>query len=86
MVKTIPACECLGVMFRIGGHASVGFRVGGHARWLWPRIVVDNSVSARIALAKGSTFGGSVAIWRFRTRVFFHGLGMDYKLVSSCTV
>ena len=32
---------CLGVEFRVGGHASVGFRVGGHARWLWPLIVVD---------------------------------------------
>jgi hypothetical protein len=48
-------CECLGVEFPIGGHASVGFRVGGHARWLWP-LVVDKSISARILLARGSTF------------------------------
>jgi hypothetical protein len=46
--------------FRIGGHASVGFRVGGHARWLWPLFFVDISNSARIVLARGGTFGGSV--------------------------
>jgi hypothetical protein len=71
------SCECLGMEFRIGGHASVQFRVGGHARWLWPPIVVvvDNSISARIVLARGSTFGGSVAIWRSRKRVFFYGYG-----------
>jgi len=45
--------------FRIGGHASVEFRVGGHARWLWPPIVVDNSISARIVLPRGGTFGVS---------------------------
>jgi hypothetical protein len=56
--------------FRIGGHASVEFRVVGHARWLWPPIVVDNSISARIVLARGSTFGGSVVIWRSRKRLY----------------
>ena len=35
LLLPIAFCECLGVEFRIGGHASVGFRVGGHARWLW---------------------------------------------------
>jgi len=61
------------VEFRIGGNASVRFRVGGHARWLWPLIVADKSISARIALARGSTFGGSVVIRRSRTRLFFYG-------------
>jgi hypothetical protein len=81
-----PSCECLGMEFRIGGHASVEFRVGGHARWLWPPIVVDNSISARIFLARGSSFGGSVVIWRSRKRLFFYGLGPDCTLVSLCTV
>jgi hypothetical protein len=53
--------------------ANVGFRVGGHARLLWPPIVVDKSISARILLARGSTFGGLVVIWRSRTRLFFYG-------------
>jgi hypothetical protein len=61
--------------FRIGGHASVEFSVRGHARWLWPPIVVDNSISARIVFARGSTFGGSVVIWRSRKRLFLNGYG-----------
>jgi hypothetical protein len=35
------------------------------------------SHSARIALARGRTLRGSVAIWRSRTRLFFYGLGPD---------
>jgi hypothetical protein len=51
------------------------FRIGGHARWLWPPIVVDNIISARIVLARSSTFGGSVVICRSgsRARLFFYG-------------
>jgi len=45
------------VEFRVGGHASVEFRAGGHARWLWSSIVDDDSISARIVLARGSAFG-----------------------------
>jgi hypothetical protein len=62
----------LNIEFRIGGHASVEFRVGGHARWLWPPIVVDKSISARIMLVRGSTFGVSVVIYRSRKRLFFY--------------
>ena len=58
----IGGCGCLGVKFRIGGHASAGFRVWGHVRWLWPPIAVDKIISAKIMLARGSTFGGSVVI------------------------
>jgi hypothetical protein len=72
-------CECLGMEFRIGGHASVEFRVGGHARWLWPPIAVDKSISARTVLARGSTFGGSVVIWRSRKRLCFYGYGSVHQ-------
>jgi len=68
--------------FRIGGHASVEFRVGGHARWLRPPIVVDKSISARIVLARGSTFGVSVVIWRSRKRLFFYGLQLQVERVG----
>jgi hypothetical protein len=71
----LAVCECLGMEFRIGEHASVEFRVGGHARWIWPPIVVDCIISATIVLARGSTFGGSVVIWRSRKRLFFYGYG-----------
>jgi hypothetical protein len=57
--------------------------VGGHARCLWPPIVVDNNISARIMLARVITFGGSVVIWRSRKRLFFYGYGFKPGMFRS---
>jgi hypothetical protein len=70
-----------GCGFLYRGTWECGVSCRGHARWLWPPIVVDKSISARILLARGSTFGVSVVIWRSRKRLFFY-VAADNVLVA----